>query len=154
MSTVTDTIFLASKLSTTPRTPNNREGDWNNYLHQIAASRDKTSASQDVAKLLAYKRQCALAYLGKRAQLCGGVCGKRPIVLTPEAIIALGESNRTKRYDRYPWIETLLKLMAEIELIQDQSAGAPKVFSLVQSIEESPSAHHLELADNSRSNAS
>lgn len=154
MSTVTDTVFLAPNLSTKPRTVNNREGDWSNYLHQIAASRRSAERPEDAASLLSYQRQCALAYLGKRAQLCGGVCSKTPTILTPQAVIELGESNRAKRHDLYPWIETLLKLMAEIEHIQDESARAPGVFSLVQSIEESSPAPHLERADGNRPKAS
>ena len=156
MSTVTDTIFLASDLSINPSIVSNREGDWNAYLGQIAGRRGKTSLPEDPLELLTYKRQCALAYMGKRAQFHGGVCSKTtPRILTPQMISELGDANRTKRYDRYPWIERLLNLMAEIELIQDQS-NSQNVFSLVQSIEvigESSSARRLGSADRRRSNS-
>jgi hypothetical protein len=60
------------------------------------------------------------------------VCSKNtPRILTPDAIRELGEANRAKRYTRYPWIETLLKLLAEIELIQDANANSFNVISLV-----------------------
>lgn len=157
MSTVTDTIFLGSDLSINPSIVSTREGDWNYYLDQITGRRGKTSLPEDSLELLRYKRQCALAYLGKRAQLYGGVCSKTtPRILTPQMISELCDANRTKRYNRYPWIERLLNLMAEIELIQDQSNSQPNVFSLVQSIgtiDESSSAHRLGLADGSSSNA-
>lgn len=157
MSTVMDTIFLASDLSIHPSSfVSNREGDWNNYLDQIAGRRGKTSLPEDPLERLTYKRQCALAYLGKRAQLYGGVCSKKtPRILTPQMISELGDANRAKRYKRYPWIERLLNLMAEIELIQEQCNSQPNVFSLVQSIDaidESSSAHRLGLANGSRSN--
>lgn len=156
MSTVTDTISLASDLSIRPSMISNREGDWNSYLDQIAGRRGKTGLPEDPLDLLTYKRQCALAYMGKRAQFHGGVCSKTtPRILTPQMISELGDANRTKRYNRYPWIERLLNLMAEIELIQDQTNNQ-NVFSLVQSIEaigESPSARRLGLADRRRPNA-
>jgi hypothetical protein len=157
MSTVMDTIFLASDSSISPSVVSNREGDWDYYLDQIAGRRGKASLPEDPLELLTYKRQCALAYLGKRAQISGGVCSKTtPRILTPQMISELGDANRAKRYNRYPWIERLLNLLAEIELIQDQSNTQANVFSLVQSaeaIDESSSAHRLGLADSSRPNA-
>lgn len=156
MSTMTETIFLASNASTSSALINNREGDWNAYLRQINDRRHGTDLAESTAEALIYKRQCALAYLGRRAQLYGGVCSKTtPRILTPKMIAELGESNRAKRYLRYPWIEKLLDLMTEIELTQDQSASSSNVFSLMQSVEgldESPSATRLELADSSRTN--
>jgi hypothetical protein len=131
MSTVMDNIFFASNVATDPNAVTNREGDWNSYLHQIALRRDQADDAQD---LVSYKRRCALAYLGKRAQLYGGVYSRtRPRILTPETINGLRENNREKRYARYPWLEKLLALMAEIERIQDQ-ASASNVFSLVPGV--------------------
>jgi hypothetical protein len=133
MSTVMDNIFLNSNVPTDPYSAVNREGDWNSYLHQIAMWRERSDLA-DTHELISYKRRCALAYLGKRAQLYGGVYSRtRPRVLTPETINELRENNLEKRYARYPWLEKLLALMAEIENIQDQ-ASASNVFSLVPGV--------------------
>jgi hypothetical protein len=154
MSTVMDNIFFASNLATDPYSVTNREGDWNSYLHQLAVPRERADLSNDAEELITYKRRCALAYLGKRAQLHGGVYSRtRPRVLTPETINVLRENNRQKRYARYPWLEKLLALMAEIERIQDQ-ASSSNVFSLVpsvatvatvESMDDSPASHRIGL---------
>jgi hypothetical protein len=134
MSTVMDNLFLASNLPTDSYSAVNREGDWNSYLHQVAMWRERSDPADDIGEMISYKRRCALAYLGKRAQVNGGVYSRtRPRVLTPEAINDLRENNRQKRYARYPWLEKLLALMAEIERIQDQ-ASASNVFSLVSGV--------------------
>ncbi len=135
MSTVMDTVFPVAKVvpgSALSSPAEIREGDWQAYLERMAEWRTGTSRLEDREVLLDYKRQCAFAYLGKRAQKQGGVYSKRPRVLAPEVIARLEESNRTKRYARYPWIEKLLRLMAEIELLQEESASAQNVFSLIQ----------------------
>jgi hypothetical protein len=153
MSTVMDNIFFASNLKTDPYSVNNREGDWNSYLQQITVQRDANDLPGDTNELVNYKRRCALAYLGRRAQLHGGVYSRiRPRILTAEMITELRESNRAKRYARYPWLEKLLALMAEIELIQDQ-ACASNVFSLVSSVEtvdQSASSCRLGLSETAR----
>ena len=132
MSTTVETLHTTSTVSSVAHTANNREGDWNGYLLQIDDRRNGSDLHKSPAELLFHKRQSALAYLGKRAQLYGGVCSKNtPRILTPDAIRELGEANRVKRYTRYPWIETLLKLLAEIELIQDANANSFNVISLV-----------------------
>ena len=141
MSTVMDTVFpvvnpasgSASDTAPAPAsdTPSGiREGDWQAYQERIAERHH--IRFDDAAALLAYERQCAFFYLGKRAQKHGGVYSKKPRILAPEVIARLEENNRAKRYARYPWIEKLLKLMAEIERLQEESAGAQNVFSLVQ----------------------
>jgi hypothetical protein len=155
MSTVMDNIFLTSNLPTDLYSVSNREGDWNSYLHQIAAGRSPAELSDDAEELLDYKRRCALAYLGKRAQLHGGVYSRtRPRILTPEMITELRENNRAKRYARYPWLEKLLSLMSEIERIQDDQASLSNVFSLVppttDTIDES-SSFRLGVTDGNRS---
>jgi hypothetical protein len=147
MSTVMDSIFLTPNSSISTRTAVNREGDWSTYVEQIASVRGRTELFCNADELVNYKRQCALAYLGRRAQLHGGLCSRTPRVLSSQLIADLGERNRNKRYARYPWLEKLLKLMAEIELIQEQASSA-NVFSLVQTVEATEeSSHRIGLAD-------
>jgi hypothetical protein len=111
-----------------------REGDWTVYMDRISDRGRMAHFSDAPSELLAYKRKCALAYLGRRAQLHGGVCTKAPRVLTPQVLADLQESNRAKRYLRYPWLEKLITLLAEIESIQDQHTNTPNVLTLVQSV--------------------
>jgi hypothetical protein len=67
---------------------------------------------------------CALGWLGKRAQLHGGVCSSRHRqIMTPQLISDLEVSNRTNRYARYPRLRALTNLLAEIEQIQDRISG-------------------------------
>lgn len=101
-----------------------REGDWKAYLLCVARCSDEKSVLERYGSVVAYKRACALAYLGKRAQLHGGVCSSRhPHIMTPQLIADLETSNRTNRYARYPWLRALMSLLAEIEQIQDQISG-------------------------------
>lgn len=51
-----------------------REGGWRAYRHCLSRSRDEKALATTEGGLLAYQRACALAHLGKRAQLHGGVC--------------------------------------------------------------------------------
>lgn len=138
MSTVMDSVLPATRapvgsLVAQEATPLViREGDWQAYLARTVDMYSDTHEFSDLAILAEYKRQCAFDYLGKRAQKQGGVCSKKPRILTAEVVARLEESNRTKRYARYPWIEKLLKLMAEIERLQEENAGSPNVFALVQ----------------------
>ncbi|WP_151634581.1 hypothetical protein [Noviherbaspirillum aerium] len=99
-----------------------REGDWKAYLNCIGQCKEnKTRIIEQYGSITAYQRACALAYLGRRAQLHGGVCSNRhPHIMTPQFIADLESSNRTTRYARYPWLRTLMNLLAEIEQIQDQ----------------------------------
>lgn len=108
------------------------EGDWQSYQERVTGIHSLTREYPDIEALTEYKRQCAFDYLGKRAQKRGGICSKKPRILAPDAVARLEESNRAKRYARYPWIEKLLKLMSEIERLQEESAGAQNVFALVQ----------------------
>jgi hypothetical protein len=111
-----------------------REGDWKAYLICIARCNDEKSILERYGSIAAYKRACALAYLGKRAQLHGGVCSTRhPHIMTPQFIADLETSNRTNRYARYPWLRSLMSLLAEIEQIQDQISGN-NVITLVPAI--------------------
>lgn len=146
MSTVMDTAFPVTNAAPTSSVPTPAarsavsspsgipEGDWQAYLELTAGKHSGTKNLPDVKVLVEYKRQCAFAYLGKRAQKQGGVCSKKPRILAPEVIARLEENNRAKRFARYPWMEKLLKLMAEIERLQEENAGAQNVFSLVQPV--------------------
>ena len=96
----------------------NAEGDWQAY---VSACGKVDATFEGVADVLSSKRACALAYLGRRAQRQGAVYSKnRPRILTTQAIASLVAGNRTQRYKRYPWLERLLTLLAEIESMQDE----------------------------------
>ncbi|WP_194721025.1 hypothetical protein [Noviherbaspirillum malthae] len=122
MSAVLESNEAASQESPAPGTIQIREGDWKAYLQSIGQCKDKkTLILEQYGSIAAYQRACALAYLGRRAQLHGGVCSNRhPHIMTPQFIADLESSNRAARYARYPWLRTLMNLLAEIELIQDQ----------------------------------
>jgi hypothetical protein len=108
-----------------------REGDWHAYVHCISRCSEDKSLADRYGSVEAYKRACAMAYLGKRAQLHGGVCSTlHPHIMTAQFIADLGASNRAARHARYPWLLTLMNLLAEIERVQDQVSGA-NVISLV-----------------------
>lgn len=100
-----------------------REGDWKAYLHSLSRCGKDPSILDRYGSTVDYKRACAIAYLGRRAQLHGGVCSNlHPHIMTPQFIIDLEASNRATRYARYPWLRALMNLLAEIEQIQDQIA--------------------------------
>jgi hypothetical protein len=113
--------------------PDIREGDWNAYKKCISELPYQSSACRDnYGGVLAYRRRCALAYLGKRAQLYGGVCSRtQPRVLTPAFSAAASESNRVIRFKRYPWLGKLLDLLTEIERVQEEVGMSANVISLV-----------------------
>ncbi|MFC3111442.1 hypothetical protein ACFOFO_26465 [Undibacterium arcticum] len=101
-----------------------RAGDWKAYIHHITGHHDNKDFVSCYGGVVAYQRQCAMAYLGKRAQLHGGVCSRtQPRILTPQCIADLDIKNKAQRYQRYPWLEKLLNLLAEIERIQDKISG-------------------------------
>lgn len=108
-----------------------REGDWKAYLHSVARCSEDKSILDRYGSIAAYKRACAMAYLGRRAQLHGGVCSSRhPHIMTSQFIVDLETSNRASRYARYPWLRALMDLLAEIEHIQDQISST-NVITLV-----------------------
>ena len=109
------------------------EGDWVSYKRWIAREEPESIiAFQSYDAETAYFRACALAYLGRRAQLHGGVCSRtQPRILTSAFIANFEGANRNERFRRYPWLETLLNLLAEIERIQDEVASTGNVISLV-----------------------
>lgn len=112
---------LKADVSPKPAAIEIREGDWKAYLQSISRYKEDKRLAERYANVLDYKRACALAYLGKRAQLHGGVCSSRhPHVITPQFIADLESSNRAQRYARYPWLKAFMTLLAEIEQVQDQ----------------------------------
>ena len=123
----TDTISVPD----TNLKPACREGDWQSYMRAVAQPGPLVGPHAE-ADAMDYKRRCAIAYLGKRALLNGGVCRRAaPRVLTQQFSTNLEKSNRSIRYTRYPWLERLMKLFAEIESIQDQHAS-DNVIALVK----------------------
>ncbi len=108
-----------------------REGDWKAYLHCLARAKEDKSILDRYGSITEYKRACALAYLGKRAQLHGGVCSTRhPHIMTLAFVNELEATNKHTRYSRYPWLRALMNLLAEIEQIQDQISNG-NVITLV-----------------------
>jgi hypothetical protein len=115
-----------------PGTIEIREGDWKAYLYYIKKCRDNKNIQEHYDSVIAYKRACAMAYLGKRAQYNGGVCSiTRPHIITPQFIANLEASNKAQRYSRYPWLEALMNVLAEIERIQDEISISSNIFSLM-----------------------
>ena len=109
------------------------EGDWDAYRRWIALEAPGSSiVLKSYECKITYLRACALVYLGRRAQLHGGVCSRmQPRVLTSAFLSTIETANRTERFRRYPWLETLLNLLAEIDRIQDEVAFTGNVISLV-----------------------
>lgn len=131
MAAVLDSDKAVSDISPKPATIEIREGDWKAYVHSIARCKDDKVLADYYGGVIAYKRACALAYLGRRAQLHGGVCSTRhPHIMTPQLIAELEAGNRAVRHARYPWLRALMNLLAEIEQIQDQ-ISTTNVISLV-----------------------
>ena len=110
-----------------------REGDWIAYKQKLVDARYQNQTTLDsYGGIVSYKRRCALAYLGRRAQLHGGVCSRtQPRILTSAFLAKLEDVNRSQRFSRYPWLEHLLNLLAEIERVQDEAASSTNVISLV-----------------------
>lgn len=131
MSAVLDSEEIISDTGSKPEAIEIREGDWKTYLRCIARCKNDKALVDRYGGVAAYKRACAMAYLGKRAQLHGGVCSTRhPHIMTPQFIVDLETTNRSLRYTRYPWLRALMSLLSEIEQIQDQISSA-NVITLV-----------------------
>lgn len=132
MSTILNTSHSTSIAPFKQVCVQNLEGNWNEYQRQSARCRSADKYVRDSAGLLDDSRACALAYLGKRAQFNGGVgCKSAPRIFTPQLIADLETSNRAKRFNLYPWMETLMNLTAEIERIQDEISNPVNVISLL-----------------------
>jgi hypothetical protein len=107
-----------------------REGDWSAYQRQ-SRQYGRTDFVTSHDNLTAYRRQCALAYLGRRAQLNGGAYNKmQSRTFTPRFLCELGDINKIRRFGRYPWLGKLIDLIAEIEREQEQSCASGNVISL------------------------
>lgn len=108
-----------------------REGDWKAYLQFSKRQHDKDAMVATYGNLAAYKRACAFAYLGRRAQIHGGVCSTlHPHILTQKFLVSLEAGNRTLRYARYPWLESLVAILADIERMQDELSNASNVIQI------------------------
>jgi len=130
VSAVLDSDEIISASSAKPGAIEIREGDWKAYLHCVSRCNEDKMVER-YGSAAAYKRACAMAYMGKRAQLHGGVCSSRhPHIMTPQFIADLETANRNARYARYPWLRSLMALFCEIEQIQDQISTA-NVITLV-----------------------
>jgi hypothetical protein len=107
------------------------EGDWKAYV-QHSTQCETQSMRDSFESILAYKRACALAYLGRRAQKHGGVCSTtHPHIMTQELIANLEAGNRIDRYARYPWLEAWTGILGEIERIQDAISTSSNVISIL-----------------------
>ena len=133
MSALAEAEDLASKVDFGALRIGIREGDWKSYLEHVGKCSENKDLIRCYGSVIEYKRQCAMLYLGKRAQFHGGVCSRtQPRVLTSQLVAELSDTNKVQRYKRYPWLETLLNLLAEIERIQDEATGGDgNIISLV-----------------------
>ncbi len=104
-------------------------GDWGLYGRRCAfIVANPAMTAVDATRL---KRRFALAYLGQRAQLRGGVyLRSRPSVFTATLIDQLAEENTRARYARYPWLERLMQLLQQLD--QDQYAADSHGGNLIQ----------------------
>ena len=92
-------------------------GDWAAYRHQCAFL--ETTGTLPVGQSVAARRGHALAYLGRRAQLHGGVfLASRPTVFTEAVVAAMAKRNAATRFARYPWLAEMLALIAALENAQ------------------------------------
>ena len=92
-------------------------GDWHMFQHRCAFV--DASPIISVSDAIALKRRFGLAYLGGRAQACGGVYMRaRPSVFTPPFVEKLASANAVARFARYPWLERLIDLLQQLD--QDQ----------------------------------
>jgi hypothetical protein len=109
----------------------NQEGDWNGYLRQTARYRNASVIPPTKAELATYQRECALSYLGKRAQLYGGACNyTTPRIFSAPVIAALEAGNREQRHLLHPWMKTMAMVLAQIEQDQAKTICLAAVISL------------------------
>ncbi len=92
-------------------------GDWG--LFQRRRLYIDANQGSDAANTIILKRRFCLTYLGKRAQLQGGVYLRaKPSVFTPGFVERMAAENAGNRYKRYPWLEKLIQLQQQLD--QDQ----------------------------------
>jgi hypothetical protein len=109
-----------------------REGDWKAYQLSLQKCRGVNDLPAAYRSVNDYRRACALAYLGKRAQIRGGIYNStKPHIMTPHFVADLEADNKSRRFGRYPWLETLTNLLAYIERLQDEMTNS-NVITLVQ----------------------
>ena len=92
-------------------------GDWAAYRYQCAFL--DTVGTLSAGQSVAARRGHALAYLGRRAQLHGGVFrASRPTVFTEAVVAAMAKRNAATRFARYPWLAEMLALIAALDNAQ------------------------------------
>lgn len=97
-------------------------GDWGIFKRRCAFL-DATPVLA-VQQNIDAKRHYALAYLGHRAQLHGGVFRpNKPTVFTETVVAALGKRNTAARNARYPWLAQMMALIAALDDAQYNLAG-------------------------------
>ena len=133
MSALIESRDVVSRVQTRSVAVEIREGDWISYHRHIEQASSERDLMHCFGGVIEYHRACAMAYLGKRAQHRGGVCCRNhPRILTAQFVADLEASNKYHRYIRYPWLEKLLNLLAEIERIQDEiNNNSSNVISLI-----------------------
>lgn len=135
METVLETLVHDEQRAAALPQSSVREGSWDDYRNALGRCRKSEGMFDDVSDVIGEKRQHALAYLGRRALINGGICSRTiPRILTSQFVIDLEEANRNKRYARYPWLQRMMVLLAEIEELQDRHATT-NIISLVPSRE-------------------
>ena len=107
------------------------EGNWHAYLRALNAI--DANKNLPAGEALSARQKCALAYLGQRAQFNGGVFSKStPRILSAQFVSTLATQNDAQRFKRYPWLERLIKLVAEIESKQQELTQDTKVLSFTR----------------------
>ena len=92
-------------------------GDWGLFRRRCGYIDANKEIDRESA--ISLKRRFGLAYLGRRAQLLGGVYMRtRPSVFTPAFVERMAAENAGRRFKRYPWLEKLVQLQQQLD--QDQ----------------------------------
>jgi hypothetical protein len=135
MSAVLKPAYVAiSPVAISPFRPiddRNYEGDWSAYVLRTARYRSAAITPPTKTEMTAYQRQCALAYLGKRAQFHGGACNyTTPRIFSAPVIAALEAGNREQRHMLHPWMKTMAMVLAQIEQDQQKTLCLATVISL------------------------
>lgn len=105
------------------------EGNWSLYRNRCNSL--TTNAQQADAESQRVRRAFARAYLGRRAQLNGGVySSSKPSVLTEAVIADLTAANTARRMQRYPWIGQMLSILEELDKMQGSHAGSKRLAGL------------------------
>ena len=92
-------------------------GDWAAYCYRRAFL--DAVGTLSIEQAIEMRRSHALAYLGKRAQLHGGVFrASRPTVFTEAVVAAMAKRNAATRFSRYPWLADMLALIAALDNAQ------------------------------------